>query len=131
MTDLTPDPALGFRPGLRSGPRPGGLPGDLPDPGLPDPGSDLPGDLPPPDLPPGGPDLPSDIPGDLPSPGPLAAPGPRADDLPAAARRALAEATARRQTAADLRLPPEHGGRNGPEPVRYGDWELKGLAVDF
>lgn len=25
----------------------------------------------------------------------------------------------------------EHGGRNGPDPVRYGDWELKGIAVDF
>ena len=29
------------------------------------------------------------------------------------------------------RLPPELGGRDGPEPVRYGDWEKKGLAVDF
>ena len=28
-------------------------------------------------------------------------------------------------------LPPELGGRNGPEPVRYGDWEKKGIAVDF
>jgi hypothetical protein len=28
-------------------------------------------------------------------------------------------------------LPPELGGRNGPEPVRYGDWEKKGLAIDF
>ena len=25
----------------------------------------------------------------------------------------------------------ELGGRDGPEPVRYGDWELKGIAVDF
>ncbi len=25
----------------------------------------------------------------------------------------------------------EHGGRNGLDPVRYGDWELKGIAVDF
>jgi hypothetical protein len=23
------------------------------------------------------------------------------------------------------------GGRDGPEPVRYGDWEKKGIAVDF
>ena len=26
---------------------------------------------------------------------------------------------------------PESGGRDGPEPTRYGDWELKGIAVDF
>jgi len=26
---------------------------------------------------------------------------------------------------------PEAGGRNGPDPTRYGDWELKGIAVDF
>lgn len=51
-------------------------------------------------------------------------------DLPAAAQRALAEAEARRKQAA-LDLPPELGGRDGPEPVRYGDWEKKGIAVDF
>jgi hypothetical protein len=26
---------------------------------------------------------------------------------------------------------PEHGGRDGLDPTRYGDWELKGVAVDF
>jgi len=52
-------------------------------------------------------------------------------DLPPAALRALAEAGARRKAAAALDLPPEHGGRDGPEPVRYGDWERKGLAIDF
>jgi hypothetical protein len=51
-------------------------------------------------------------------------------DLPAAAKRALAEADARRLLAAPA-LPPELGGRTGPEPVRFGDWEKKGLAVDF
>jgi hypothetical protein len=25
----------------------------------------------------------------------------------------------------------EIGGRNGPDPVRYGDWEKGGIAVDF
>ena len=25
----------------------------------------------------------------------------------------------------------EFGGRDGLDPVRYGDWEVKGLAVDF
>ncbi len=52
-------------------------------------------------------------------------------DLPPAARRALAEAEARRRKATEPDLPPELGGRDGPEPVRYGDWELKGIAVDF
>ena len=51
--------------------------------------------------------------------------------LAAAAARALAEAEARRASAAPLGLPPEVGGREGPEPVRYGDWERRGIAVDF
>ncbi len=53
-------------------------------------------------------------------------------DLPPAALRALAEAEERRRAAAPVDLPPELGGRKeGLEPVRYGDWEKKGLAVDF
>jgi len=52
-------------------------------------------------------------------------------DLPPAAQRALAEAEERRRTAAQSDAPPELGGRDGPEPVRYGDWEKKGIAVDF
>jgi hypothetical protein len=28
-------------------------------------------------------------------------------------------------------LPPELGGRKGPEPTRYGDWEKKGIVSDF
>lgn len=51
-------------------------------------------------------------------------------DLPPAAQRALAEAEARRKNPTPD-LPPELGGRDGPEPVRYGDWEKKGIAVDF
>lgn len=61
------------------------------------------------------------------------APDPQPDhkDLPPAAQRALAEAEARRaKEKADAR-PAEHGGPTGPEPVRYGDWEKKGIAVDF
>ena len=50
--------------------------------------------------------------------------------LPPAAARALAEAEARRMEAPKP-LPKELGGRDGPEPVRYGDWEKKGLAIDF
>ena len=52
-------------------------------------------------------------------------------DLPPAAQRALAEAEARRKKAEEMALAPELGGRDGPEPVRYGDWEKKGIAVDF
>lgn len=51
--------------------------------------------------------------------------------LPPAAQRALAEAEARRKAAQPLALPPEKGGREGPEPVRFGDYELKGRAIDF
>ena len=52
-------------------------------------------------------------------------------DLTPEAKRALAEAEARRKAAKALELPTELGGREGPEPVRYGDWENKGIAVDF
>jgi hypothetical protein len=47
------------------------------------------------------------------------------------ARRALAEAEARRQQAANQPRPPEVGGRTGPEPTRFGDWETGGIASDF
>lgn len=53
------------------------------------------------------------------------------DTLPPAAQRALAEAEERRKAEKKTYLPPELGGRDGPEPVRYGDWEKKGLAIDF
>ena len=53
-----------------------------------------------------------------------------AKPLPAAAKRALAEAAARR--AKGVSAPSaESGGRGGLDPVRYGDWEIKGLAADF
>jgi hypothetical protein len=55
--------------------------------------------------------------------------------LSPAAQRALAEAEARRAAidaeAARIRAVKEKDGREGPEPVRYGDWEVKGLASDF
>jgi len=28
-------------------------------------------------------------------------------------------------------LPREVGGREGPEPTRFGDWELRGRCIDF
>lgn len=55
------------------------------------------------------------------------------DDLPEAAKRALAEADERRKAreAALKAQPRELGGRDGPDPARYGDWEKKGIAIDF
>jgi hypothetical protein len=47
------------------------------------------------------------------------------------ARRALAEADARRKAANEAASPTELGGRGGLDPARYGDWEVKGLASDF
>lgn len=47
------------------------------------------------------------------------------------AKRALAEAEARRNTAVQAGRPPEIGGRTGPDPVRYGDWEIGGITSDF
>ncbi|MEO0883533.1 MAG: DUF1674 domain-containing protein [Pseudomonadota bacterium] len=55
-------------------------------------------------------------------------------DLSPEARRALAEAKARRK-ARELdgtdETEPEDGGPRGEEPTRYGDWERKGIAYDF
>jgi hypothetical protein len=51
--------------------------------------------------------------------------------LSPAAERALAEAEARRAAEKPVDQPKEIQGRSGPEPVRYGDWEVKGLASDF
>jgi hypothetical protein len=57
----------------------------------------------------------------------------RFEDLPPAAQRALLEAEERRKAAdaAAKPAPKEIAGRDGPEPVRYGDWEKKGIASDF
>lgn len=55
--------------------------------------------------------------------------------LTPAAERALAEAAERRATidarAAEISAARERQGRGGLEPVRYADWEVKGIAVDF
>lgn len=53
--------------------------------------------------------------------------------LSPAARRALAEAEERRRLAAEQEAarPKEVGGRNGPDPIRYGDWEKGGIVSDF
>lgn len=53
--------------------------------------------------------------------------------LSPAAQRALAEAAERRAAAerAQSARQAEIGGRNGPEPTRYGDWEKAGIVSDF
>jgi hypothetical protein len=52
--------------------------------------------------------------------------------LTPAAERALAEAAARRAAAPqEPDRPKEFRGPQGPEPVRYGDWETRGIASDF
>ena len=62
-------------------------------------------------------------------PVPNSAPGKVLSD---AARRALEEAAARRAAAAAaFEVSTERGGPAGPEPTRFGDWERKGLAIDF
>lgn len=55
--------------------------------------------------------------------------------LSPAAERALAEAQARKAALeareADLARVREIKGRGGKDPVRYEDWEVKGIASDF
>jgi hypothetical protein len=53
--------------------------------------------------------------------------------LTPAAERALAEAAARRaeRDRQAAGRPGEVKGPAGPDPVRYGDWEVKGIASDF
>ncbi len=48
-----------------------------------------------------------------------------------AGERANAEAEARRKALKVEDRPKELGGRKGPEPTRYGDWEKKGIISDF
>ena len=62
-----------------------------------------------------------------------AASSPQRKQLTPAAKRALAEAEARRKAAEASAKPAakEFQGPKGPEPTRYGDWERKGIASDF
>lgn len=84
---------------------------------------------------------------DHPTPQPEVAPGAPSETAPAfnadvphatserplseIARRALMEAADRRAAAEAAEMAVEHGGPKGPEPTRFGDWEKKGIAVDF
>ncbi len=56
-------------------------------------------------------------------------PAPRA--LTPEARRALEEAEERRKEQATSPPAREVGGREGPEPTRFGDWEKGGITSDF
>ena len=51
--------------------------------------------------------------------------------LSPAAQRALQEAEERRKAARPAEPAPEIGGRGGADPARFGDWEIKGRAIDF
>ncbi|EJF89634.1 hypothetical protein ME1_00404 [Bartonella vinsonii subsp. arupensis OK-94-513] len=51
--------------------------------------------------------------------------------LSSAAQRALHEAEERRKSETHEEKPVENGGRGGKDPSRYGDWEIKGRAIDF
>jgi len=54
--------------------------------------------------------------------------------LTPAAQRALGEAAARRaarEAEESKDAPKEINGRDGPEPTRYGDWEVNGIISDF
>ena len=70
---------------------------------------------------------------DDPTPPATAASSPERKPPSPAAKRALAEAEARRKAAeANARpMAKEFQGPKGPEPTRYGDWENKGIASDF
>ena len=54
-------------------------------------------------------------------------------EISPAAKRALEEAEARRKAAEaeNVEAETEVGGRKGPEPTRYGDWEKNGIISDF
>lgn len=62
-------------------------------------------------------------------------PAPPPKTLTPEAQRALEEAAARRialeAREAELTKKAEINGRGGKDPVRYADWEVKGIASDF
>ena len=54
-----------------------------------------------------------------------------ADAAPAETGEAPAASEASKKAADEKPRPKELGGPSGPEPTRYGDWERKGICVDF
>lgn len=47
------------------------------------------------------------------------------------APRAAAKSAGEKPAGKPADKPKELGGPSGPEPTRYGDWERKGICVDF
>jgi hypothetical protein len=66
-------------------------------------------------------------------PKPASAAAPPKKPVSPAAERSLAEAAARRaeRDPATAPRPPESGRGGKLDPVRYGDWEINGIATDF
>ncbi|GAB2655948.1 DUF1674 domain-containing protein [Arenimonas aestuarii] len=45
--------------------------------------------------------------------------------------RIIGDTRTRPETPAGTAPPEEIGGRDGPDPTRYGDWEKNGRCIDF
>ncbi len=59
-------------------------------------------------------------------------PSPRSPkEQPSRDDKRSADGAAAKPAGADGPKPKEIGGPSGPEPTRYGDWERKGICVDF
>ena len=59
------------------------------------------------------------------APPPAKGAGSRPEQVAGKAREAVSP------VASEASRPKEIGGPEGPEPTRYGDWERKGICVDF
>ena len=53
------------------------------------------------------------------------------EDLIAETKRRSAETPGEKNPPASEPAPREIGGRDGPDPTRYGDWEKNGRCIDF
>lgn len=56
---------------------------------------------------------------------------PRIPDVPPAPPRGVVAGAPGPDGRPPGKRPREIGGRGGPEPTRYGDWEKDGRAIDF
>jgi hypothetical protein len=55
----------------------------------------------------------------------------RKSETPAQANIQPGAGEAARQEGPGQKVVGEVGGRDGPDPVRYGDWEKNGRCIDF
>ncbi len=62
---------------------------------------------------------------------PIAPLPPDAEEVTAFEEEATPATAATAPPAPDSKRATEHGGRKGPEPTRYGDWEKNGIISDF